>query len=214
MILLKMYTLTEEQRWYIIYEWKRGCINVSELARSFKCTRATIYHVINYYRRYNDVNYTNRYNAGRPPAFDSTQIEQPDRTIQQNRSVTAAELLSITHFNTTERTIQRYCRSLGYFPRKSSVIVRSDNISEQKRYEFAELHHRADIKNYIFENECYVGLRSTQVDMYQHQYWHRIVGVEYWVLRGELVSTVLILAILMAPKDLVLMDVGIDEYWH
>jgi hypothetical protein len=29
------------------------------------------------------------------------------------------------------------------------------------RFEFASLHHRADIKKYIFEDECYIGLRST-----------------------------------------------------
>jgi transposase len=91
---------------------------------------ATIYHVINYYRRYDDVNYTNRYNAGRPPALDSSQIEQLDRTIQRSRSATAAELLSLTHFNTTERMIQRYRRSLGYFPRKSLFKVKSNNINE------------------------------------------------------------------------------------
>ncbi len=35
-------------------------------------------------------------------------------------------------------------------------------MNEQKRYQFAALHHHANIKNYIFENECYVGLRRTQ----------------------------------------------------
>ncbi|CAF4098988.1 unnamed protein product, partial [Rotaria sp. Silwood1] len=101
-----MYKLTEEQRWYIISEWKKGTINISKVAHSFKCTRVTIYNVINYYHRHNDVNYIDRYNAGRPPALNSKQIKQLDRTIQQNRSATAAELLSLTHFNTTERTIQ------------------------------------------------------------------------------------------------------------
>jgi hypothetical protein len=33
-----MYTLTEEQRWYIIIEWKKGSINVSQVARSFNCS--------------------------------------------------------------------------------------------------------------------------------------------------------------------------------
>jgi transposase len=96
-----MYKLTEEQRWYIICEWKKGSINISETARFLKCIRATIYDVIDYYRRHNDVNYSDRFNAGRPPALDSTQIKQLDQTIQQNRSATAAELLSLTHFNTT-----------------------------------------------------------------------------------------------------------------
>ncbi len=82
MILLKMYTLTEEQRWYIIIEWKKGSINVAQVARSFNCHRSTVYGVVNYYRHHNDVNYTDRYNAGRPPALDSTQIEQLDRTAQ------------------------------------------------------------------------------------------------------------------------------------
>ncbi|CAF1514980.1 unnamed protein product, partial [Rotaria sordida] len=57
-----------------------------------------------------------KYNAGRPPALDSAQIKQLDQTIQQNRSATAAELLSLTNFNTTERTIQRYRLFLGYRP--------------------------------------------------------------------------------------------------
>ncbi|CAF1066025.1 unnamed protein product [Rotaria sordida] len=157
-----MYKLTEEQCWYIIIEWKKGSLNVSRVARSFNCHFTTIYHVINYYRRHNDVNYTDRYNAGRPPALDSTQIKQLDRTIQQNRSATTAELLSLTHFNTTERTIRNYRLSLGYRPRKSVITVKSTNINEQKRYQFAALHHRTHIKNYIFEDECYVGLRNTR----------------------------------------------------
>jgi Mor family transcriptional regulator len=45
-------------RLYIIIEWKKGSINVSEVARSFNCSRNTVYHVIDYYRRHNDVNYT------------------------------------------------------------------------------------------------------------------------------------------------------------
>jgi len=69
MISSKMYKLTEEQRWYIICEWKKGSINISETARFLKCIRATIYDVIDYYRRHNDVNYSDRYNAGRPPAL-------------------------------------------------------------------------------------------------------------------------------------------------
>ncbi|CAF4022951.1 unnamed protein product [Rotaria sordida] len=109
-----------------------------------------------------EVSFSDRYNAGRPPALDSTQIKQLDRTIQQNRSATAAELLSLTHFNTTERTIRNYRLSLGYRPRKSVITVKSTNINEQKRYQFAALHHRTHIKNYIFEDECYVGLRNTR----------------------------------------------------
>ncbi|CAF1443286.1 unnamed protein product, partial [Rotaria sordida] len=75
---------------------------------------------------------------------------------------TAAELLSLTNFNTTERTIQLYRRSLGYRPLKSLVKVKSNNINEEKRYQFAALHHHTNMKNYIFEDECYVDLRSTQ----------------------------------------------------
>ncbi|CAF3958476.1 unnamed protein product [Rotaria sordida] len=122
--------------------------------------RCTIYRVINYYCLHGDVNYG--HSPGRLPALDSTQIKQLDRIIQQNRSATAAELLSLTHFDTTERTIQRYRRSLGYRPRKSLIKVKSTNINEQKRYQFALLHYRGNIKNYIFEDECYVGLRNTQ----------------------------------------------------
>ncbi len=104
----------------------------------------------------------NRYNAGRPPALDSAQIKQLNQTIQQNRSATAAELLSFTSFNTTERTIQRYRLSLGYRPRKSVIKVKTNNTNEQNRYQFAALHHLANIRKYIFEDECYVGLRSTR----------------------------------------------------
>ena len=75
MILLKIYKLTEEQRWYIIIEWKKGSLNVSRVARSL------IYRVIDYYRRHNDMNYTDRYNAGRQHALDSTQIQQLDQAM-------------------------------------------------------------------------------------------------------------------------------------
>ena len=162
MILLKMYKLTEEQRWYIIIEWKKGSLNVSRAARSFNCHFTTIYRVIDYYRRHNDMNYTDRYNAGRPRALDAIQIEQLDQTIRQNRAATAAELLSLTHFNPTERTIRNYRLSLGYRPRKSIVKVKSNNLDEQKRYESAAAHPYADIKKYIFEDECYLDLRHTQ----------------------------------------------------
>ncbi|CAF3871737.1 unnamed protein product [Rotaria sp. Silwood1] len=157
-----MYKLTEEQRWYIIIEWKKGSLNVPEVVRSFNCHRSAVYRVIDYYRRHNDVNYTDRYNAGRPPALNPTQIEQLDRIMQQNRSVTAAELLSLTHFNTTERTIRRYRFALGYRPRKSVIKVKINNSNEHRRYQFATAHHHADIKKYIFEDECYIGLRNTQ----------------------------------------------------
>ncbi|CAF4452259.1 unnamed protein product [Rotaria sp. Silwood2] len=103
-----------------------------------------------------------RYNAGHPPALDSAQIKQLDQTIQQNRSATAAELLSLRNFNTTERTIQRYRLSLGYRPCNSVIKVKTNNTNEQNRYQFAALHHLVNIRKYIFEDECYVGLRSTQ----------------------------------------------------
>ena len=157
-----MYKLTEEQRWYIIIEWKKGSINISQVARSFNCQRSTVYDVIDYYRRHNDVNYTDRYNAGRPRALDSIETEQLDRTIQQNRSATGAELLSLTNFNTSERTIRRYRLSLGYRPRKSVIKVKSNKLDEQKRYQFAAMHYGTNIKKYIFEDECYVGLRNMQ----------------------------------------------------
>jgi hypothetical protein len=41
------------------------------------------------------------------------------------------------------------------------LCVLKYNINEQKRYQFALLHYRAPIDNYIFEDEYYVGLRST-----------------------------------------------------
>ena len=157
-----MYKLTEEQRWYIIIEWKKGSINISQVARSFNCQRSIVYDVIDYYRRHNDVNYTDRYNAGRPRALDSIETEQLDRTIQQNRSATGVELLSLTNFNTSERTIRRYRLSLGYRPRKSVIKVKSNKLDEQKRYQFAAMHYGTNIKKYIFEDECYVGLRNMQ----------------------------------------------------
>ena len=60
------------------------------------------------------------------------------------------------------RTIRNYRLSLGYRPRKSIVKVKSNNLDEQKRYGFAAAHQHTDIKNYIFEDECYFGLRHTQ----------------------------------------------------
>ena len=83
MILLKMYKLTEE-RWYIIFEWKKGSLHVSRVARSCNCHFSRIYHVIDYYRRHNDVNYTDRYNADHPRALTSTKTKQLDKTIRQN----------------------------------------------------------------------------------------------------------------------------------
>ncbi|CAF1390658.1 unnamed protein product, partial [Adineta ricciae] len=114
--------------------------------RFLKFRHTTIYDVINYYRCHHDVSYLDRYNAGRPPALDSTQIKQLDQIIKQNRSGTAAELLSHTNFNTTERTIQSYRLSLGYRPRKSVFEVKTSNKNEQNRYQFAAQHYLANIK--------------------------------------------------------------------
>ena len=122
----------------------------SQIARFLNCHISTVYRVVNYYRCHRNVNYG--HDVGRSPALDSKQIKQLDRAIQKNRSATAAELLSITNLNTTERTIQRYRRSLGYHPRKSIIKIKTNNISEQKRYQFARLHHRAHIQKYIFED--------------------------------------------------------------
>ncbi|CAF4896260.1 unnamed protein product, partial [Rotaria sp. Silwood1] len=121
------------------------------MARFLNCHISTIYRVINYYCCHHNVNYG--HDVDRSPALDSKQIKQLDRAIQKNRSATAAELLSITNFNTTERTIQRYRLSLGYRPRKSIVKVKTNHINEQKRYQFALLHYRVRIDSYIFEDE-------------------------------------------------------------
>ena len=157
-----MYILTEEQRWFTIVEWKRRSINVSQVAHSLNCCRSTIYRVIDYDCCHNIVNYSDRYNAGRPPAFSSTQTEKLNRFIRQNWSATGAELLSLTNFKTSERTIWRYSLSLGYRPRKSFIKVKTNKLDEQKRYQFAAIHCDADMKKYIFEDECYLGLRNTQ----------------------------------------------------
>ncbi len=44
---------------------------------------------------------------------------------------------------------------------KPFLCVLKYNINEQKCYQFALLYYRAPIDNYIFEDEYYVGLRST-----------------------------------------------------
>ena len=136
-----MYPLSEEQRWYIISELKKGSINVRQTARFLKCHISTVYRIINQYRCYGNVNYG--YGSGRLPALDPAQVKKLDKTIQRNRSATAAELLSITQFNTSERTIQRYR------PRKSVVKVKTNKMNEQNRFEFASLHHRANLKIYF-----------------------------------------------------------------
>jgi transposase len=66
---LKMFTLNEEQRWFIIHEWKNGSKSVSEIARFLRCHISTVYRVINYYRCHHTVNYGG--DIGRPPALDS-----------------------------------------------------------------------------------------------------------------------------------------------
>ncbi len=101
------------------------------------------------------------FRSGRPSTLGSAQVKKLDQNIQQNRSATAAKLLSHTQFNTTERKIQRYRRSIGYPPRKSVIKVKTNKMNEQHRFQFVSLHHRADIKKYIFEDECDIGLRNT-----------------------------------------------------
>jgi transposase len=156
---IKMYPLSEEHRWYIISELKKGSINVRQTARFLNCHINSVYRIINHYQCHGNVN--SECGPGRPPALKPAQVKKLDETIRQNRSATAASLLTITRFNTTERTIQRYRRDLGYKPRKSVVKVKTNKMNEHNRFEFASLHHRANIKKYIFEDECYIGLRNT-----------------------------------------------------
>ncbi len=79
---LKMFTLNEEQRWYIVNEWKKGSKSFSRIARFLNCHISRIYRVINYYRCPHNVNYG--HDVGRPPALNSKQIKQLDRAIQKN----------------------------------------------------------------------------------------------------------------------------------
>ena len=81
----------------------------------------------------------------------------------KSRSATGAELLSLTNFNTFERTIRRYRLSLGYRPRKSIIKVKSNKLDEQKRYQFATMHSvMLTSRSRFSEDECYLGLRNTQ----------------------------------------------------
>jgi transposase len=155
-----MYPLSEEDRWYIISKWREGSINVPQVAHFLNCHISTVYRIIDHYRHHGNVRIGHK--SGRPPALNSIQMKQLDQIIQQNRSATAAELLSLTHFDTTERTIQRYRLLLGYRPRKSVIQITSNNIDRQQRYRFAALHQHANIKKYIFKDEYYVGLSNTQ----------------------------------------------------
>ena len=134
-----MFILNEEQRWYIINEWKKRSTSISKIARSINCYISTVCRVIDYYCCHHSVNYG--HDVGRPSALDSKQIKKLDLAIQNNRSATATELLPITGINATERRRQRYRRSLGNSPRKSTVKVKTNNISEQKRYQFVLLHY-------------------------------------------------------------------------
>ena len=99
--------------------------------------------------------------SGRLTALDPAQMKKLDRTIRRNRSATCTELLSITRFNTSERTIQDYLGSIDYCSRKSLVKVKTNKMNEHNRFEFASVRHRANIKKYLFENECSIGLRRT-----------------------------------------------------
>jgi hypothetical protein len=110
-----MYPLSEENRWYITSEWKKGSINARQTG----------------------------FGSGRPPPLDPTQVKKLDQTIERNRSATAAELLSYTQFNTTNRTIQRYR------PRKSVVKIKTNKMYEHNRFQFASLYHRGDIKKFV-----------------------------------------------------------------
>ncbi len=120
-IVFKMHPFREEKRWYIISEWKKGSINILRTVRFLNCHVSTVYRITNYYRCRNYVSF--RYSPDRPPALNSTQFKQLDRTIQKNRSATA-ELLSLTRFNTSEHTIQRYRLSLGYHLQKTPIKIK------------------------------------------------------------------------------------------
>ena len=93
--------------------------------------------------------------SGRLTPLDPAQVKKLNQTIRRKRFATTAELLSITQFNTTARTRQ------GDRARKSLVRVKTNKMNEHNRFEFASVHHRANIKRYISEDECYIGLRST-----------------------------------------------------
>ena len=48
------------------------------------------------------------FGSGRLTALDPASVKKLDQTMRRNRSATTAELLSITRFNITERTIKCY----------------------------------------------------------------------------------------------------------
>ena len=124
--------------WIILFKIKMYPVNEEQCC----------YIIINHYQPHGNVNYG--CSSGRPSALNPAQVKKLDETIRRNRSATAAKLLTITRFNTFERTIQRYRRSLGYYPRKSVIEVKTNRINEHNRFEFASLHYRANIKRYVF----------------------------------------------------------------
>ena len=162
-----MYALSEEHRWYIIIGWKKGSINILRAAHFLNCHVMTVRRILHHYCRYGNVSI--RHSPSRPPALNPTQVKNIDRTIQKIRSATAAELLSLTRFNTTEGTIQRHRLSLGYHPRKTPTKINSTNMSKENCYRFVALHHNAHMKKYIFADECYTSLPSTEQTVWYKQ---------------------------------------------
>ena len=70
---IKMYLLSEEERWYIISKWKEGAKSVRQIARFHNCHLSTVYRINNHYQSHGDLNCG--CGSGHPPARDPTQVK-------------------------------------------------------------------------------------------------------------------------------------------
>ncbi|CAF1344348.1 unnamed protein product [Rotaria sordida] len=168
-----MRNLTHEECLFAVKEAQKPNKTFSTIARQLHCDRRTISRIV---ARFNETGLlAEQEKLGRPTSRSEGQQRSLDKYISKNPTATSNQLSNYI-FNkfgirVSERTLQRYRRALGFYPRKPQTKVISTQAQVEKRHLFAVEHQNSDLKKWIFIDETQVQLRNTD----------KIV----WVKRGE-----------------------------
>ncbi|CAF2819120.1 unnamed protein product [Rotaria sp. Silwood2] len=145
----------------------------STIAHQLDCDRRTVSCAV---ARFNETGLlTERERPGRPHSLTDGQQRSLDKYISKHPTATSNQLSNYI-FNkfdirVSERTLQRYRRALGFYPRKQKTKVKSTQAQVEKRHLFAIEHQNSELKKWLFIDETQVQLRNT--------------GKIIWVKRGE-----------------------------
>jgi transposase len=158
-----MRNLTREECLFAVKEAQKPNKTFSTIARQLHCDRRTISRIV---ARFNETGLlTEKEKPGRPTSLTEEQQKSLGKYISKNPTATSNQLSSyiLDEFDirVSERTLQRYRRALGFYPRKQQTQVISTPAQIEKRHLFTVEHQNSDLKKWIFIDETQVQLRNT-----------------------------------------------------